>query len=102
MLIKWNTEELVITVAGLPAERRINPESKLTSEEQSVVDTFFVGKSPAEREDMFREATERAETIVDANWRSIERVADALLKHRRLTGEEVSKLIAGGDSCADA
>lgn len=48
-----------------------------------------------EADQLFASLRDETETLVDANWPAIERVAKALFKCRELTGDELDDLIAG-------
>jgi hypothetical protein len=93
LLDKWNYEDMVITLAGLPAERRIKREATLSRGDRERIEATWKEHTSAQRDNLLREATKDAESIVAANWNAIERVAEALLVHRQLTGEEVARLI---------
>jgi hypothetical protein len=94
LLDKWNYECVVIALAGLPAEQRIKPEATLSRGDREAVESTWKEKASAQRDNLVREATKEAEAIVAANWHAIECVANALMEHRRLTGEKVLRLIA--------
>ena len=84
-----------ITLAGPFAQRRFAPESEWPTSDIALVDQIVArrGGTAAETRKHLAALCEHAERIVDYFWDDITVAAKALLKHKTMTGAEITSAI---------
>ncbi|MEO1009249.1 MAG: ATP-dependent zinc metalloprotease FtsH [Planctomycetota bacterium] len=90
MVTEWGMSDKLgfMRYAGVDAREAYVPDKDYSDQTAELIDT--------EVRRIIDEAYADANGMLDENWRKVETVAEALLKHETLTAEEVHLLISGG------
>jgi cell division protease FtsH len=89
MVLEWGMSERLgfVRYAGIDSREAFMPEREYSEETARMVDD--------EIRRLAADAFEDARRILNENWEKVEAVAQALLKHETLSGQEVDKLMRG-------
>jgi hypothetical protein len=97
-LAEMGTWELIISLAGPEAEKRVDPDRKVApsdlAEQEWILSCIDKSVSRAEIDEYVRDVKRQARQLVTDNWAAIGRVATALIERGTLTGDEVVQIIS--------
>ena len=91
MIVEWGMSERLgfVRYAGEDSRESFLPDREYSDETAKLIDE--------EIRRLVDEAFSEAQRMLDQNWDKVEAVANALLKYETLSGDEVHRLMQGGD-----